>query len=111
MELLKYKRGDVYWVNLDPTVGTEVKKNRPAVIVSNDKANRILDHLQVVPLTSNISKLYPGECYLTVKRDKARVMCDQIRTVSKKRLSKKITEVTSAEMAIVDLTLKRQLGL
>ena len=54
------KRGEVWWVEFDPAVGSEIRKTRPVVIVSNDAANRNLARLVVVPLTSNASRQYPG---------------------------------------------------
>ena len=55
------KRGEVWWVNFDPAVGGEIQKQRPAVIVSNDAANKHLNRAQVIPLTSQVTKLYPSE--------------------------------------------------
>ena len=60
------KRGEVWWVEFDPSVGTEIKKTRPAVIVSNDAANRNLNRVVVVPLTSNTGKAYPGEAVVSI---------------------------------------------
>jgi len=54
------RRGDVYWVNLDPVVGTEIRKTRPAVVVSNDSCNRYGARVVVLPVTSNVDSLYPG---------------------------------------------------
>ncbi|WP_162235605.1 type II toxin-antitoxin system PemK/MazF family toxin, partial [Pseudomonas tremae] len=54
-------RGEVWWVEFDPSVGSEIKKTRPAVIVSNDSANRHLARVVVVPLTSSTERTYPGE--------------------------------------------------
>ena len=80
------KRGEVWWVNFEPSVGGEIRKKRPSVIVSNNSANRYLHRIQVVPITSNIERLYPSEAYITVNDKKGKAMADQIATVSKQRL-------------------------
>lgn len=61
------RRGEVYWVNLDPVVGTEIRKTRPAVIVSNDSCNRYGTRAVVLPITGNVDSLYPGEAAVDVK--------------------------------------------
>ena len=75
------RRGDVYWVTLDPVVGTEIRKTRPAVVVSNDSCNRYGKRVVVLPITSNVSSLYPGEAMVSVKRKPGRALGDQIRNV------------------------------
>ena len=86
------KRGEVYWVNLDPTVGTEIKKTRPCLIVSPDDLNAILPRVMIAPLTSKGQKL---GCRPEVNfNDKnARILLDQLRTIDKQRLLGKIGEI------------------
>lgn len=86
------QRGDVYWVNLDPTVGREVKKRRPAVILSPDEMNRSLQVVIVAPITSS-GKSWPTRVDFILSGKPAQMMLDQIRTVDKSRLTKRITAV------------------
>ena len=90
------KRGEVYWVNLDPTVGSEVKKRRPAVILSPDEMNRSLKVVIVAPITSS-QRQWPTRVEVTLDGKTGQIMLDQIRTVDKSRLIKRIAEVNIAE--------------
>ena len=105
------KRGEVWWVNFDPSVGTEAKKTRPAVVVSNDDSNEFLERIQVVPFTSTIEKIYPSESLVTLKGKRSKATADQIITVSKRRIYKKAGLLSAEDMAGVEYVLKVQLGL
>ena len=105
------KRVEVWWVNLDPSVGGEIRKQRPVVIVSNDAANQFLNRVQVVPLTSSVSKLYPSESYVTFRGKKAKAMADQLTTVSKKRLINSAGSISSTEMERIGQAITTQLDL
>ena len=105
------KRGEVWWVNFDPSVGGEIRKKRPAVIISNNAANQFLNRVHVVPLTSSVGKLYPSETYITLRRKKAKAMADQLTTVSKKRLINQAGTVSKTELEGVERAIMIQLDL
>jgi len=104
-------RGDVWWVTFDPSIGGEIRKKRPAIIVSNNAANKYLNRVQVVPVTSSTDRLFPSEAYVTVAGKKGKAMADQLATVSKQRLSKRIGSVSDDEMNRVVEAIKTQLDL
>jgi mRNA interferase MazF len=105
------RRGEVWWVALDPALGTEIKKTRPAVVVSNDSCNAFGARVVVLPVTSNVDSLYPGEAEIVVRGGAARALGDQIRSVDKERLRSRIATLTRDEMAVVDEALRITLGL
>jgi mRNA interferase MazF len=107
----KPKRGEVWWINFEPSIGSEIKKIRPAVVVSNDMSNKYLDRFQVVPVTSNIDRLYPGESHIEINKKPGKTATNQIATVSIKRFGKKICSLTSKKQAELDEALKIQLCL
>lgn len=104
-------RGEVWWVAFGPSVGGEIKKTRPAVIVSNDAANRFLSRVQVIPITSNVGKLYPGEASVTVNGVRHKAMADQHASASKGRLRELMCKLTVNGVAAVERAIKVQLGL
>jgi mRNA interferase MazF len=105
------KRGEVWWINFDPSVGGQIRKKRPAVIVSNNAANQFLNRVQAVPLTSSVGKLYPSESYVTFRGKKAKAMADQLTTVSKKRLINQDGKVSKTEMEGIERAIMTQLDL
>ena len=105
------KRGEVWWINFDPSVGGEIKKTRPAVIVSNDMANKALNRIQVVPVTSSIKNLYPAECFVTVKGKQSKAMADQLTTISKLRLVSKIGKISKENLKDIERVVMLQLDI
>ncbi len=105
------KRGEVWWVEFDPSVGSEIRKTRPAVIVSNDSANRNLLRVVVIPLSTNTSRVYPGEVLVTVEGKQGKAMADQIMAADKLRLKTQIGTLSKADMLGVEQAILVHLGL
>lgn len=105
------KRGEVWWVEFDPGVGSEIRKTRPAVIVSNDAANRHLARVVVVPITSNTGRQYPGEALITVAGQDSKAMADQIMAADKTRLKTQLGTLSKADLLAVEDAIKLHLAL
>ena len=88
------KRGDIYFASLDPSLGAETQKSRPVIIVSSNANNNAASTITIIPITSNLKKIYPFEVLLESKKTglkkDSKAQCHQIRTISKLRISKSI---------------------
>ena len=105
------KRGEVWWVEFDPLVRSEICKKRSAVIVSNDAANRNLSQVVMVPLTHNPGRQYPGEATVTVDGQSSKAIADQIMAANKSRLKHRLGELSKADMLAVEDAIKVHLAL
>ena len=105
------KRGEVWWVEFDPSVGSEIRKTRPAIIISNDGANRNLARVVIIPLTSNTARVYPGEAVVTVDGKASKAVADQIMAADKKRLKDRLGTLSRDDLEAVEEALKEHLGL
>jgi mRNA interferase MazF len=105
------RRGEVWWVEFDPSLGSEIRKTRPAVIVSNDAANRNLARVVVVPLTSSTGRVYPGEAVVMVGGQPSKAMADQIMAADKSRLKSRLDVLSKADMLAVEDAIKVHLAL
>ena len=105
------KRGEVWWVAFDPAVGSEIQKTRPAIIVSNDSANRNLKRVVVVPLTTNTSRVFPGEARVSVAGEFCKAMSDKLMAADKLRLKEKLATLSKSDMLEVEQAICVHLGL
>lgn len=105
------QRGEVWLVSFDPSVGGEIQKTRPAVVLSNDTANTLLNRVQVVPISSQVARLYPAEAYVTLEGERRKAMADQITTASKRRLQRRLGMLSADDLGAVVRAVCIQLGL
>lgn len=104
-------RGEVWWVDFEPSRGGEIQKRRPAVIVSNDISNRHLNRVQVVPLTSSVDRLYPSEAMVQLNGETRKALASQLTTVSKERVLSKAGNLASKDLGAVAQAIRVQLAL
>jgi mRNA interferase MazF len=98
-------------VSFDTSVGGEIQKTRPAVVVSNDTANGLLNRVQVVPVSSHVGRPYPAEADIELNGQRRKAMADQIATVAKRRLLRKSGELSADDLDAVSRVMRLQLGL
>ena len=104
-------RGEVWWVEFDPSVGSEIRKTRPAIILSNDSANRNLARVVVVPVTSSTGRVYPGEAVVTIGGQQSKAMADQIMAADKSRLKNPMGNLSKADMTAIETAILIHLGM
>jgi mRNA interferase MazF len=105
------ERGDVYWVRFDPSLGEEIQKTRPAIVISNNAANKALERVQVVPITSRTERVYPGEALIEVRGEMRKAIASQLTTASKQRLGSKLGVLSPGDIARVETAVAVQLAL
>lgn len=105
------KRGDVFWTNLDPTIGTEINKKRPCLIISEDEGNEVSSRVTVAAITSSVKNVHPFQVKIHLKNKDGKVLLNQIRTIDKRRLEGKIGSLDQLTMRQVDRALKIYLAL
>ncbi|MFZ0420247.1 MAG: type II toxin-antitoxin system PemK/MazF family toxin [Candidatus Sulfotelmatobacter sp.] len=101
----------MWWVSFDPSVGGEIQKTRPAVVISNDSANAALNRVIVIPITSQVAKVYPGEALITLNGEQRKAMADQIMTASKQRLKSKLGNLARDDVSAVESAVLLQLAI
>ena len=110
------KKGEIHLVTFDPTTGHEVKKKRPALIISNDIHNQYSPLVTVAPLSSNIDRVYPFEVYISKEvaslKNNSKIMIIQLRSIDKKRLLNRIGAIEDKEiLSQIDGVIREHFGL
>lgn len=108
-------KGEIYWANLSPTVGSEISKTRPVLIVSNDINNQYAATVSVLPVTSTTAKIYPFEVFLPAGEGKlsndSKAKANQIRTIDKQRIGNKIGKISESKLAEIEEAILTHLGI
>ncbi len=100
------KKGDLFWANLDPAIGSEISKRRPVLIVSNDINNQYAETVTVLPVTTSTEKIYPFEILIYSGegniQESSKIKANQIRTIDKQRLFQKIGSISKSTLKKVE---------
>ncbi len=109
------RRGEIYWVGLDPTIASEISKTRPALIISNDIGNEFAARIIVAPITSRgLERVYPFEVLIHLGEGnlphQSKILLDQIRTIDKRRLGQQIGVLPTERMSEVDQAIRLSLS-
>jgi mRNA interferase MazF len=105
------QRGEVWLVSFDTMIRGEIQKTRPALVISNDTANTLLNRVQVVPISSQVSRLYPAEAFISLNGERRKAMADQITTASKQRLVRRLGALAPEDFTAVVRAACVQLGI
>ncbi len=105
------QRGEIWLVSFDPAIGGEIQKTRPALVISNDTANALLNRVQVVPISSQVSRLYPAEAFISLNGERRKAMADQVTTASKRRLVRRLGALAPEDLTAVIRVVCIQLGI
>ena len=104
-------RGEIYWIELDPTLGIEIKKTRPCLILSINAYNKKMPRVIIFPITSQIQNIYPFQIHVEVNGKEGKVMTDQVRCVDKRRIKERSGALTSVKIQEVEESIKLCLGI
>jgi len=108
---MEITRGSIYWVKLDPTVGSEIKKERPCIVISVDPINQSRKTVVIIPLSSSAKEYNPITVAVKCEGKPSTAILDQIRAVDKSRISNKCHDLTSDELQKIEASLKVLCGL
>jgi mRNA interferase MazF len=112
MKQMLIRRGDIFWVDFDPAKATEIQKKRPAVVCSHDIINENSNRVIVAPITSNVKKIYSFEYLIkNMAGLEGKIMLDQLRSIDKSRLGKRVGSFSLREMQGIDVMIKFVLGI
>jgi mRNA interferase MazF len=108
-------KGEIYWANLSPTIGSEISKTRPVLIVSNDINNQFAATVSILPITSTTAKVYPFEVFLPQGEghlaNDSKAKANQIRTIDKQRIGNKIGKISKSKLVEIEEAILTHLGI